>query len=718
VAIRVGVDVGGTFTKAVAFDLEGDGIVGEAIVPTSHDHADGVAAGVVEVVARLADQVGADRVELVTHSTTQAVNALLEGDVAKVGLVGMGRAPDLRKARKRTVDAHIDLGDGQTMNKVTDFLDVTGGLDAATAATCVDRLRAGGAEAVAVAEAFAPDDVTNEDMVAQAARDAGLPVTTSADLSGLYGLELRAVTAALNASILPIALRTADTVATGVAAAGITRPVMIMRGDGGATDLDGFRRAPARTLYSGPAASVAGALRSLRLQDAVIVEVGGTSSNVAAIRRGRPALSYVQVASHATALRALDVRVLGVAGGSLLRARRSKVYGVGPRSAHIAGLPYACFLTEDDFAGATTELIAPRPGDPADHLVVRTADGRRVALTNTCAANALGIVEPGDYAAGDRAAALAAFAVAGQTLRLPGGEVARRMLQATADAIGDLVTAVARDHHLERPVMVAVGGGAGGVGRAVAAAMGLTIEVPPHAEVISAVGDALSLVRAERERTFERPGPELTQQLVAEVEAEAVRAGASAASLDIRVEQLAERSAVRVTVTGSVGLSSGALPGRSVAGRDEIVAAAVERGYHGAEGGGNGDGAIEPCGSYWLVTRGGRLAVFDQYADLVVDVRGEALELGPGDDEAASAEATTSMATAPATTATTAATRIDQALDRCTRRIGPVTVAPDAWVVAGARFAQVPDAATAAIREAAGSLTLDGGSATVIIGRE
>ena len=58
-AIRVGVDVGGTFTKAVAFDLDGEGIVGEAIVPTSHDHADGVAAGVVEVVARLAGQVGA-----------------------------------------------------------------------------------------------------------------------------------------------------------------------------------------------------------------------------------------------------------------------------------------------------------------------------------------------------------------------------------------------------------------------------------------------------------------------------------------------------------------------------------------------------------------------------------------------------------------------------------------------------------------------------------
>src|SRR5204862_8631 len=78
----------------------------------------------------------------------------------------------------------------------------------------------------------------------------------------LYGLELRAVTAALNASILPIAVRTAAYVEQGVRDAGIAATVMVMRGDGGATDLAGFREAPARTLYSGPAASVAGALRT------------------------------------------------------------------------------------------------------------------------------------------------------------------------------------------------------------------------------------------------------------------------------------------------------------------------------------------------------------------------------------------------------------------------------------------------------------------------
>src|SRR5439155_5752077 len=395
----------------------------------------------------------------------------------------------------------------------------------------------------------APDDTSNEAAVAALAAEAGLPATTSTELSGLYGLELRTLPGALNASILPIALRTAEVVQAGVASVGVSAPVMVMRGDGGATDLAGFRRAPALTLYSGPAASVAGALRTGAIGDAVIVEVGGTSSNVAAIKGGRPVLAYVQVGRHSTAVRALDVRVAGVAGGSMLRARKRRVFGVGPRSAHIAGLAYACFGSAADYAGAEAVTIAPKPGDPDDYLVLRLIDGRNVALTNTCAANALGMVVEGDYAAGDRAAALAAFEVAGRWLRLPGDEVARRMITATTDLLGDLVTAVAKQHQLIHPKLVAVGGGAGGVGRALARALRYQCIVPPAAEVISSVGDALSLVRVERERTFASAEGADVASLVADVEAEAVAAGAAPASLDVQVQQMPSKGAVRVVAT-------------------------------------------------------------------------------------------------------------------------------------------------------------------------
>ncbi|MEO6157193.1 MAG: glutamate mutase L, partial [Ilumatobacteraceae bacterium] len=69
--MRVGVDVGGTFTKAVAVELASREIVACAVVPTTHGSAGGVAAGVVEAVAKLAAEVGAEQIELVTHSTTQ-----------------------------------------------------------------------------------------------------------------------------------------------------------------------------------------------------------------------------------------------------------------------------------------------------------------------------------------------------------------------------------------------------------------------------------------------------------------------------------------------------------------------------------------------------------------------------------------------------------------------------------------------------------------------
>jgi len=692
--VRVGVDVGGTFTKAIAFDTVVGAVVAQAVVPTTHDHPDGVAAGVVQVVGTLAAQVGADRIELVTHSTTQAVNALLEGDVACVGLIGMSTAMERRKARKRTVDVRIQLAAGRTLPLVTEFLDVAT-LDEQAASAAVARLAAAGARAIAVAEAFAPDDTTNEAMVAGIALRQGLPATTSADLTGLYGLELRAVTAAINASVLPIALRTAEVVGAGVAAVGITGPVMVMRGDGGATDLAGFRQAPARTLYSGPAASVAGALRSTRISDAVIVEVGGTSTNVAAVRRGRPALSYVQVASHATALRALDVRVLGVAGGSLLRVRggrRKDVHGVGPRSAHIAGLPYTCFLTPAEIDGAVAELIAPRPGDPADYLVLRLPDGRRAALTNTCAANALQVTVPGDYAAGDIEASVAGFAVAGRFLGLPGAEVARRMLRASTDALCELVTQVMSAHQLNSPSLVAVGGGAGGLGRAVARAMALELVLPPSAEVISAVGDALSLIRAERERTFATEDPGALAALVAEVEDEAVRAGAGAGSLDVRVEHIAERGAVRVTATGSVALLSGAVPGRPPADQTEAAAVALDRGYP----------QTRQVGQFWVCHGGpaaGRMAVLDQFADLIIDVRGE-------------------MLPASAVRTPEPGAGVGDVFSRGIKRMGPVTITPDVWVISGSRLLQVPVTNPAQVAPTVLALCPPGADFTVIVGRE
>src|SRR5581483_2597103 len=410
------------------------------------------------------------------------------------------------------------------------------------------------------------------------------------------------------------------------------------------------------------------------------------------------------------AVRALDVRVAGVAGGSMLRVRKRTargfggaprgVYGVGPRSAHIAGLPYACFGSAADYAGAEAVTIAPKAGDPDDYLVLRLADGRHVALTNTCAANALGMVADGDYAAGDRAAALAAFEVAGRLLRLPAEEVAGRMITATTDLLGDLVTAVAKQHHLVHPKLVAVGGGAGGVGRALARALGYQVIVPPAAEVISSVGDALSLVRVERERTFASNEAADVASLVADVEAEAVAAGAAPASLDVQVQQMPSKGAVRVVATGAVALASGLVPGRAPVGPEEAAAAAAAAGFP----------TPERVGSYWLARlsgaahapsaggtppnpRGERVLLLDRFGDTVLDAQGEAAAVPAGGAEGAALVA--------------------RLVGAHVRHMGPVRLAPTVWLVSGHRLTELSEA-----EQADPLRTLPPGEpAVVIVGR-
>jgi hypothetical protein len=427
---------------------------------------------------------------------------------------------------------------------------------------------------------------------------------------------------------------------------------------------------------------VAGALRTLRIGDGVIIEVGGTSTNVAAITAGRPALSYVRVAGQATAVRALDVQVAGVAGGSMLRVRRRRVYGVGPRSAHIAGLTYSCFLPPERLAGARPETLAPRSGDPADYLALRLVDGTLAALTNTCAANALGLVPDGDYAAGHRRSATEALDIAGQALKLPGAELARRMLQASTEALADLVTAVAAQHRLTQPTLIAVGGGASVLGRPLAGTLGLDCQIPPGAEVISSMGDALSLVRAERERTVARATPAEVDALIAEVEAEALAAGAAPTSLQVQVSQIGDRGAIRAVAVGALVLGSGVVPGRPPLNREEIVDVVRAAG---------GSGSADPVGRFWLSSLDGRVLLLDRFGDTALDVRGEAILVNDTAGE-------------PLRTA------IGSVISRHVRHVGPVTVQPTVWVVQDGRIRELAD--PDAIVD-----TLGAGAAAVIVGR-
>jgi N-methylhydantoinase A/oxoprolinase/acetone carboxylase beta subunit len=559
--LRVGVDVGGTFTKAVAvvpcpFELRA-----HAVVPTTHDAADGVTAGVAAALTQLLDALGPDAraVELVAFSTTQAMNALLEGDVARVGVVGIGRQPDLRPARKRTAVGSVPLAPGRELRTDHVFLDATGGLSVDEVDAALDRLAAAGCTAIAASGAFAVDAPHAERLVAERARERGLPTCAGHELSAAYGLELRTVSAAVNASILPLVQRTAAIVQQVLHDAAIDVPLLVLRGDGGAMSLAAFGRAPSFSIGAGPAAGVAAALHELELTNGIVLECGGTSSNVSVVAGGRTILRTLKVMGRPTAIRSVDSWVVGAAGGSMARLRRRSIAEVGPRSAHVAGLPYACFADPGALAGAELELIAPREGDPVAYAAVRTASGELLALTTTCAANALGLVPAGSHAAGSREAALAAFAPLAARLRCrEPQQAARALLDAAVAKVAGAVEEAARTHDFGPEVpLVALGGAGPALAGEVARALRRPLLAPEHPEVMSSIGAALSLVRAEvvRSATGDAAAAGLATR---DAERACVAAGAAPDTVRVECSYEAREGQLRAVATGAVALERGA----------------------------------------------------------------------------------------------------------------------------------------------------------------
>lgn len=575
--LRVGVDVGGTFTKAVAIETDPFALRAEAVLPTSHAHPSGVMAGVADALSRLLADLGSDRhrVQLVAFSTTQAMNALLEGDVPRVGVVGIGARPDLRRARKRTRVGSIGLAPGRSLDTEHVFLDSSDGLGQTEIGGALDALQEADCGAVAISAAYAIESPEDELRVAAAAAERGLPVCCGHQLSEAYGLETRTVSAAVNAAILPVIERTAGLVEDALADAGLDVPLLVLRGDGGAMDVESFRARPSLTVGSGPAAGVAAALHRAGVADAVVVECGGTSTNVSAVVRGRPILRSIRVMERPTAIRSIDSWVVGMAGGSMIRLGRRGIAGTGPRSAHLAGLPYACFADPAAVASCAVELISPRPGDPAAYAVLAGPQGR-FALTATCAANALGLVAADSHAAGSAEAARAGFdLLAGHVGRGDGENLARAALEAGLNEIRAAVEDAARAHGLGDDVpLLALGGAGGALVPELGRRLGRRVIEPDNQEVLASIGAATTLVRSEVARSATRDGNGGRAELVVAAERACVEAGAAADTITVETRFDEREGLIRATATGAVALESGAAERRVVDERAQLSSAA------------------------------------------------------------------------------------------------------------------------------------------------
>ena len=336
---------------------------------------------------------------------------------------------------------------------------------------------------------------------------------------------------------------------------------MVMRSDGGVMDVREIERRPILTLLSGPAAGIAGALLYERLSDGIFVEVGGTSSDCSAIRSGRPQMQAARIGGDRTMLRTLDVRTLGIGGGSMLRLEGNAIVDVGPRSAHIAGCAYASFVAPEALDGARLERIAPVPRDPADYAVLIARDGTRIALTATCAANLLGAIPHGAFARGNADAARRAFELLARHAGGDAAALARTVLDLAAGKLRHAIERLISDYALD-PATVAIVGGGGGAGALVPRAaqlMHLQYRIARDAEVIAPIGVALALVRDTVERTIVAPTPAEIARLRREAADRVVAAGAAPDRVEVEVEIDTQRNRVRATASGATALAESAV---------------------------------------------------------------------------------------------------------------------------------------------------------------
>ena len=557
--VRIGIDVGGTFTDAVAIDNDTYEVIGVVKTPTTHDAKEGVAAGIIQVLHKVMEQchIAPEDVVFIAHGTTQATNALLDGDVAKVGVITLGQGLQGAKSKGDTTIGDIELAPGKFLRSENSYVDTSAAdLDGAIRQT-LEELKNRGCTSFVAAEAFSVDDPAKENRTVELCREASLPGTATNDISKLYGLKIRTRTAVVNASIMPKMLEAATMTDESIKAANIESPLMVMRCDGGVMTVDEVRNRPILTILSGPAAGVAGALMYEKLTDGIFFEVGGTSTDISCVKDGKVMIRYAEVGGHKTYLNSLDVRTVGIGGGSMVEIKNGKAVNTGPRSAHIAGLDYEVYTPAEKIVEPKLVSVRPMEGDP-EYACIECAGGVRVALTMAGAANLAGFVRPEDYAYGNVEAARKAWQPLADNMGCTVEEAARKVLDYAAAKNSKVAAQLLKDYDMDprHTVFVGGGGGAATVVPHLAQTMGHKSYIAKNAPVISTIGVALAMVRDMVERSVTNPTEDDIISVRREAELKAIQNGAAPGTVEVSVEVDTQRNIVRAIAVGATEMRS------------------------------------------------------------------------------------------------------------------------------------------------------------------
>ena len=317
----LGLDTGGTFTDAAIINCKTGELLAKAKAPTTrHDLSIGLGGAISRVVNKI-DPQERPLISRVCLSTTLATNAVVEGMGGRVGLVMIGfdeQALERNNLGQSLGDDPVAFiaGGHKSDAKQQAALDIP----------ALDQFAAdhgGDISAIAIAGHFAVRNPEHEAQARDRLRElTGLPVTCSHELSSSLGGPKRALTALLNARLIDLLDRQIAATGKIMEETGLVQAeLMVVKGDGSLVGAEFARLRPVETILSGPAASLSGAAHLVGRKDAIVADIGGTTTDIAILEGGFPQLSPkgATIGGWSTMVEAADIRTGGLGGDSEVR---------------------------------------------------------------------------------------------------------------------------------------------------------------------------------------------------------------------------------------------------------------------------------------------------------------------------------------------------------------------------------------------------------------
>ena len=380
--MRIGVDVGGTHTDAVL--LDGDAIVTATKALTTAD----VSSGILDALETVLGDSGveATAIDAIMLGTTQFTNAVVERrELSEVAVIRIGLPSGDGIPPKAGWPSDISTALGDHVYQVHGGYLYDGyplaAIDDAEIDAVVADVKRKGVRAIAVASAFSPMNAEPELVVARKVRDA-IPdarITLSHDI-GRLGILERENAAMLNAALLEFADRVVSSFRGALEERQLNARFFVSQNDGTLMDAEFVRQRPALTFASGPTNSLRGACKLTGLQDAIVVDIGGTTADIGVLQDGFPRESniVIEVGGIRSNFRMPDILAIGLGGGSLVHDEGEGGVRIGPQSVGHR-LVTEGLLFGGQTLTATDIVVAAGGADVGDRAKVASLEPRVVA---------------------------------------------------------------------------------------------------------------------------------------------------------------------------------------------------------------------------------------------------------------------------------------------------------------------------------------------------